>query len=276
MSVPKLLARAGLLVCSIAIGLVACKSGKSSLPETTNSAGITMVSIPAGTFTMGEPAATSPSGQNNPAHPAHAVSVPAFEMGKTEVTVGQYKKFLASLGRDGERELQDTDFLKFNSFGDEAPVLNVDVKSVDAFIAWLNGTAGSGYRLPSEAEWEYACLAGHKARFCGGDDVDELGWHEGNSGQKSHPVAQKTPNAFGLYDMSGNAMEWVADCWGSDYTNAPSDGSAWTGDKGRCEFVVVRGGAWSHMSGAALATRRDRQSPMFNFSSTGFRVARTR
>lgn len=268
MTVPNKLARSSIFLCAVVFGLVACKSSKPPLPETTNSAGITMVSIPAGTFTMGESAATSLSGQNNAAHPAHAVSVPAFEIGKTEVTVGQYKKFLASLGRDGERELQDTDFLKFNSFGDEAPVLNVEMKSVEAFIAWLNSTAGGGYRLPSEAEWEYACLAGGKSRFCGGDDLDELGWHEGNGGQKSHPVALKTPNAFGLYDMSGNAMEWVADCWDDDYTNAPSDGSAWTGDKDACEFVVVRGGV--------LATSRDRQSSKFNFSSTGFRVARTR
>jgi len=261
------------LLSMVALAVAACKSGKPRLPESTNSIGITMVSIPAGSFTMGSASASDPTGQKSSEYPAHTVSVPAFQIARTEVTVGQYKKFLAAIGREGERQLQDTDFLKYNSFGDDAPVVQLNMNDVRKFIEWLNGMDGGGYRLPTEAEWEYACHAGGKGEYCGGDDVLALAWH---SAHKTYPVAQKKPNAFGLYDMSGNAQEWVEDCWHSDYKDAPTDGSAWMGSTAECRFHVVRGGYWSGSAGLASATYRDYKSPDFYHHEVGIRLARSR
>jgi formylglycine-generating enzyme required for sulfatase activity len=270
--------RTCVLLSALIFSLAACKSGRSGLPETTNRIGITMVAIPAGSFTMGEASASDQTGQKNSAFPAHTVTVKAFQIAKTEVTVGQYRKFLAALGREGLRQQQDTDFLKFNSFGDDAPVVQLSPKNVREFIEWLNSVDGGGYRLPTEAEWEYACHAGGNDTYCGGNDIDSLGWHAGNSGRKTHSVAQKKPNAFGLYDMSGNAEEWVEDCWHYNYNDAPTDGSAWEPDDGKCKFLVVRGGYWSALAGASRATRRDYKStwPHFYHPDTGIRLARTR
>ena len=265
-----------LLISALLLVLAGCKRGPPKLPETTNSIGITMVDIPGGTFTMGEAASVNTVGGHNTAYPAHAVTVAAFQLAKTEVTFGQFKKFLTAIGTDGHRELQDTDFLKYNNAGDDAPAVNLSPRYAFAFIEWLNATDGGGYRLPSETEWEYACRAGGSGAYCGGDDLGDLGWYGGNSGQKLHPAAQKKPNAFGLYDMSGNAEEWVGDCWHSDYHGAPADGSAWDVSDRSCKFRPVRGGSWAAGPGAALATRRDSKSPVFRHHAAGIRVARSR
>jgi len=269
------------------MGLAACKPNGSKqlkLPEVTNSIGVTMVSLPGGTFMMGDDAesAQKPSGSSIP---AHAVDVPSFQMAKTEVTVSQYKKFLSSIGREGEKKLNDTGFLKHNSVSDDAPVRYIDGQEIDDFIEWLNRVDGPGYRLPTESEWEYACRAGNSTdMYCGGNDIDPIGWHRENSGQKIHPVAKKRPNAFGLYDMSGNAEEWTADCWHQTYEGAPTDGSA--REKGpkdsaqgrglnRCKFIVVRGGSVEQWRNRATATYRDSRFPRALHSETGFRLART-
>lgn len=263
-----------LLLSALIFGSAACKQERVKLPETTNSLGITMVAIPAGSFMMGEPSETDHTGNKNDAFPQHTVSVPAFQISKTEVTVGQYKKFLEATGQEGRRELQDTNFLKYNKFGDDAPVVN---PRVSAFIKWLNDIEGGGYSLPSEAEWEYACRASGKEKFCGGEDDGSFVWHGGNSGQKIQPVAQKKPNAFGLYDMSGNAAEWVQDCWQFRYDGAPTDGSALGGAWGEkpCESRVVRGGSAFDAVLGTLATRRDRKSTKFSHNNVGFRLVRS-
>lgn len=261
-----------LLICSLA----ACTPGKPPLPETTNSIGLTMVAIPAGSFTMGEASVADQTGQFNRAYPAHVVTVPAFQIARTEVTVGQYRRFLAAGGPEGLGQLDEADFGKYNSSGDDAPVVNLSVKNVRAFIAWLNGVEGGGYRLPTEAEWEYACRAGGSDVFCGGNEVDAVGWHGGNSGNRTHPVARKKPNAFGLHDMSGNAQEWVEDCWHSDYEGAPADGTARGADDHRCDFLVVRGGSWAAAEGSSRATFREGKSQRFRHPETGIRLARTR
>ena len=283
--ITRLYFRASLIL--LVLGLAACKpSGPKQLklPEVTNSIGVTMVFLPGGTFMMGDDSESAKKPWRS-SIPAHTVDVPPFQMGKTEVTVSQYKKFLSSIGREGEKKLNDTGFLKHNSVSDDAPVRYIDGQEIDDFIEWLNRVDGPGYRLPTESEWEYACRAGNRTdMYCGGNDIDPIGWHRENSGQKIHPVAKKRPNAFGLYDMSGNAEEWTADCWHQTYEGAPTDGSA--REKGpkdsaqgrglnRCKFIVVRGGSVEQWRNRATATYRDSRFPRALHSETGFRLART-
>lgn len=256
------------------------------VPSLAQAQSIQMVNIPAGSFMMGSCAKQSAqdaflgnaagcSPQDPDAlsseMPRHRVSVPAFQMGKTEVTVGQFKAYIKATGRT---DLVDSDFINSNNEGDNAPVGNVSWNDAQAFIGWLNQTEGGGWRLPSEAEWEYACRAGGQQRYCGSDLVGEVAWHEDNSGKRAHAVATKSPNAWGLYDMSGNVFEWTQDCWNDNYRGAPSQGGAWT--SGKCDHRVLRGGAWNNGVHHTRTGSRGSNAVGARFSDDGFRLARTR
>lgn len=255
-----------LAVCA----LTAVSSLSAFAGETTNAIGITMVDIPAGSFLMG-------SGNDSKADasetPQHRVSIREFQMGKTEVTLGQFKRYIAAAGRS---DLLNEDFIKYNTNGENAPVVQVNWNGAQAFIAWLNKSDGGGWRLPSEAEWEYACRAGGNGTYCGGDNINAVAWFDGNSGNRAHAVGTKAPNAFGLYDMSGNVWEWVQDWKHDDYKGAPTDGSAWvTG--GNQRYRVQRGGSWSLFPDVARAASRNHNSPGDpGTASSGLRLARTR
>jgi formylglycine-generating enzyme required for sulfatase activity len=187
-----------------------------------------MVMIPAGGFDMG-------SNENVAEQPVHRVNVPAFFLGRTEVTEGQW---IAVMGKNSGR---------FSDCGADCPVENISWNEAQEFARRLSNKTGKTYRLPSEAEWEYAARAGSNGKWSFGDDESQLAahaWFGRNSGRTKHVVAQKRPNAFGLYDMHGNASEWVQDVWHGDYRGAPSDGSAWL-IGGNKVFRVLRGGAWS-------------------------------
>jgi formylglycine-generating enzyme required for sulfatase activity len=131
------------------------------------------------------------------------------------------------------------------------------------------------YRLPSEAEWEYACRACTQSRYFFGDDESKLGeyaWYARNSGQKTHPVGRKKPNPWGLYDMHGNVWEWVQDRWHDSYNGSPSDGSAWEDEN--ISNLASRGGSWycdTHFCRSAARFSRDPES---RFSNLGFRLLR--
>lgn len=267
--------------------------------ETTNKIGITMVDIPAGSFLMGSCKVTSAVEEENKKRrflgkpalstqcghsdsdasddseaPQHRVSIRAFQMGKTEVTLGQFKRYIAAAGRE---DLLTDKFMKYNAYGDDAPVVMVSWRDAQAFIDWLNKTDGGGYRLPSEAEWEYACRAGGNHTYCGSDNVDAVAWHAGNSNLHQHEVAGKQPNAWGLYDMSGNVKEWVQDCWHDNYIGAPTDGSAWTsGCSSSYDRRVLRGGSWKSSASDTRAANRGITTPVFRDNYNGFRLARTR
>jgi formylglycine-generating enzyme required for sulfatase activity len=136
---------------------------------------------------------------------------------------------------------------------------------------------GESYRLPTEAEWEYACRAGSTTRYAFGDDaarLDEYAWHDGNSGGRTHPVGQKQPNAFHLYDMSGNVYEW---CW-DRYDGAYDRQSPGTEpvDPSQAERRVNRGGGWDYSPRSARAANRFWDAPGIQRHSLGFRVARSR
>ena len=155
------------------------------------------------------------------------------------------------------------------------PVEQVSWNDTQEFIQKLNAKTGKTYRLPTEAEWEYAARAGSQTEFSFGDNESELGnyaWFYGNSSNQTHPVGEKQPNAFGLFDMHGNVWEWTQDCWNENYVSAPIDGSAWV--QGDCSRRVLRGGSWYPLPQVLRSAYRLRNTTAFRFFSFGFRVAR--
>jgi formylglycine-generating enzyme required for sulfatase activity len=203
--------------------------------------------------------------------PPHRVSIRGFQMGKTEVTREQYMTFVKATGRSEPGDA----FMSFNAYGDQVPVVRVSWYDVQAFIAWLNSVDGGGYRLPTEAEWEYACRAGGKHDFCGSDKVEDVAWYLGNGSDRPHPVARKDANAFGLHDMSGNAAEMTQDCWHYTYRAAPNDGSAWlTGCEG--DARRVRGGSFATNAKNTRASARLILTAGERPETIGFRLVRQR
>ncbi len=217
-----------------------------------------MVVIPAGSFTMG-------SNESDTERPPHGVNIRSFAIGRTEVTQGQWQ---AVMGSNPSR---------FDNCGNDCPVEQVSWSDVQQFIQRLNARTGKTYRLPSEAEWEYAANAGSTGRWSFGDNEGQLGqhaWFGANSDGSTQRVAQKQPNAFGLYDMHGNVWEWVEDCWHNNYNGAPTDGSAWTtGCSG--DSRVLRGGSWIDVPPDLRSAIRGGVTPVNRSVSDGFRLART-
>ncbi|MCA2552205.1 MAG: SUMF1/EgtB/PvdO family nonheme iron enzyme [Microcystis sp. M04BS1] len=189
-----------------------------------------MVSLLAGQFLMGSPD-NDPDAESWEKH-QHLVKVNSFAIGKYPITQAQYE---AVMGTNPSNFVNNP----------QNPVEKVSWNDAQAFCQKLSQITGKTYRLPTEAEWEYACRAGTTTRYYFGDDANQLGdyaWYRKNSQGTTHPVGQKKPNAWGLYDMSGNVWEWCEDNWHNSYKNAPSDGSAWLiNDNNR---HIIRGGSW--------------------------------
>lgn len=217
-----------------------------------------MVELPAGNFDMG-----SSNGEANE-KPVHRVTIAKpFAIAKTEVTQAQWQ---AVMGNNPSY---------FTACGDSCPVEQVSWDDVQVYIKKLDAKTGRQYRLPTEAEWEYACRAGTQLEYCGSDNADSVAWNSFNSGSyffnTPHPVATKQANAFGLYDMSGNVWEWVEDAYHENYEGAPSDGSAWGGGSMR----VLRGGAWGGDAKLGRAAVRSKFGINYRYYSYGFRLARS-
>ena len=212
-----------------------------------------MISIPAGTFPMGETGSTRP------------IKIRKFEIGKTEVTQREW------------RLVMGTNPSVYAKCGDNCPVDNVSWGDVQDFMARLNSLTGRHWRLPSESEWEYACRAGSRTRYCGSDILAEVGWYgafsksDGNSEQRPSAVGAKRPNGWGIYDMSGGVWEWVQDCWNSDSKAIPQNGQSW--EVGGCEQRGLRGGSWENVSTWALASTRYRVKAIYRSRNLGFRLA---
>ena len=159
----------------------------------------------------------------------------------------------------------------------ECPVRMVSWEAVQAFLEKLNGLTGERYRLPTEAEWEYAARGGQQGKgyeYTGSNEPGSVAWYKENGGYVEHPVGQKQPNELGLYDMSGNVKEWVQDCWNMNYVGAPSDGSAW--EQGNCGSRVSRGGSSSNQQMFIRLSNRSSNDTSNRFPrDMGFRLART-
>jgi formylglycine-generating enzyme required for sulfatase activity len=159
---------------------------------------------------------------------------------------------------------------------DDDPVVCVDAHDADAYVRWLSTMTGNAYRLPSEAEWEYAARAGTTGVRYWGSDASSLCRHAAVGGCRltgTVPVGRFVPNPYGLHDMLGEAWQWMADCWNDSYADAPADGSPWL--HGNCDLRVVRGGAWSTAAWTVRAAERDAYGTNYRASDVGFRVART-
>jgi formylglycine-generating enzyme required for sulfatase activity len=218
-----------------------------------------MLLIPAGSFMMGDDEKGS-----DKAKPVHKVTITKpFYLGKYEVTQEQWE---AVMGKNPS-------WLK----GPKNPVEQVSWDDCQKFLGKLNAKAGGQggtFSLPTEAQWEYACRAGSTTRFCYGDAEAGLGdyaWYAGNSGKKSHPVGEKKPNAWGLYDMHGNVWEWCADYWLAAYAaEAATDPSGPATGTNR----VTRGGCWSLPANFCRSTFRSFRAPAYKGPFLGLRVAR--
>lgn len=282
-----------------------------------------MQPVPAGSFTMGSPAeeklwaAAHGSSADSVADeaPQHKVTLKSFALGKYDVTRGEYAAFVKATGHpagDGCGQVS-TSWKKHPDLDwqhpgfpqtDRDPVVCVSWQDAQAYILWLNRTLGSGasdeasgegpYRLPSEAEWEYAARAGSTSKFWWGDDAagaDSHAWYRNNTGfgtqqgktadislgnlpdHGTRPVGSRPANAFGLYDMAGDVWQWTEDCYAGSYAGAPADGGA-VETSGTC-MRVDRGSSWLFPAWLLRSATRERNPPDFRDFIMGFRVAKT-
>jgi formylglycine-generating enzyme required for sulfatase activity len=273
-----------------------------------------MLVLPAGEFTMGSaPTEESRSAQEGPQHP---VMIPRpFALGVYDVTVGEYARFVRATGRPSGsdclvftgprmtatpgRDWRTPGFVQDS----RSPVVCVGWEDARDYARWLNTRLGrsagamrsdrSGpYRLPSEAEWEYAARGGTVGRYYWGDDALKACLHANLAdlaGERAHPglnaascddgfpeaspVGVFAPNPFGLYDMAGNVFQWIADCWHDSYLGAPLDGGAWM--DGSCAEHVIRGGSFAHLPRLLRSAYRFKDPVEHRSIPLGFRLART-
>lgn len=225
--------------------------------ESLNDVKLEMVRVPAGEFLMGSP--EDEPDRSKDEGPQHRVIVPSFYIGKYEVTQAQWK---AVMGTNPS-----------NPKGDELPIEPVSWNAAKSFCQKLSEITKKAYRLPSEAEWEYACRARTTGTSAG--DLNEVAWYLKNSGGKPHPVGQKQPNIFKLYDLQGNVWEWCEDVYHNSYGGRngtpPHDGKAWLigGEQGK---RVLRGGAWDYAAQHARSANRGWGLPDAHKGSYGLRV----
>jgi formylglycine-generating enzyme required for sulfatase activity len=221
-----------------------------------------MVVVPAGHFDMGS--------NTEYENPVHRVSIAQpFAMGRYEVTFEEWDRCVEDKGC--KQQPDDRGWGR-----GRRPVINVSWADAKDFVVWLSQKSGRTYRLPSEAEWEYAARAGTNTPFWWGRDAGsrQANCRDCNTGlgQQTLPVGSFQPNPFGLYDTAGNAAEWVEDCWNDNYRGAPSDGTAWT--TGQCQLRGLRGGAYDSAAKYVRSSARFRYDNDVRYSANGFRVVR--
>ncbi|HEX2649816.1 MAG TPA: formylglycine-generating enzyme family protein [Burkholderiales bacterium] len=274
-----------------------------------------MVVLPAGSFTMGSPVSEAGRGQDEGPQRQVSIAQP-FALGRSEVTVAEFRRFTEESGYRTEAE-RDTRAQGCSGFvyadpaagipappaftswrgpgvaqAESHPVLCVSWNDARSYAQWLSRKTGKRYRLPTEAEWEYAARAGTASSRYWGDDpaqacryanvADQSRLQTWGFGQKHEctdghyftaPAGGHAPNRFGLYDVIGNVWEWTEDCWNASYAGAPVDGSAWLA--GDCAQRVERGGSWSTVPRFARSAARYKNAADYRDNLTGFRLARS-
>ena len=229
------------------------------------------VFIRGGSFLMGSP--DGEQGRDDYEGPQHQVQIQNFYLGRYPVTRGEYARFARAMGSHINDKWRKPGFEQ----SDDHPVVEVSWNDAQSYIEWLNRETGLVHRLPSEAEWEYACRAGTSTRFWWGDDLSGkialVCANFGRNNKGTTAVGSFKPNPWGLYDMSGNVWEWIQDHWHNSYEGAPTDGSAWL--DGFSSERVLRGGSWSGYPNYLRSAARGRNSSDYRFDYNGFRLART-
>jgi formylglycine-generating enzyme required for sulfatase activity len=292
------------LFFSFLIQVINCQSPKEDIHLNNDSPvrtyplrvnGITrdFVRVPEGEFMMG-------SDERQDEQPVHTVSIKSFDMSATEITVEQFRAFIQATGYITDAETVGSSYMccwrpKLGitwrnpgfSQSDNEPVTAVSWNDAIAYCLWLSAETGDEYRLPSEAEWEYAARAGEMSGKT--FHPDSVAWYNKNSEGRTHPVGTKRCNKWGLYDMIGNAWEWTGDIYHDSYAGAPSDGSSWTeggsfaqgGYLKPGEGRVLRGGAWglSYNMHPVSYDLRVTSRPVFgkdnSCNNSGFRIVRS-
>ncbi|MGV8135999.1 MAG: formylglycine-generating enzyme family protein [Mangrovibacterium sp.] len=227
--------------------------------ETVAGIEIDMVAVQGGTFSMGN------NDLGDDETPVHSVTVSDFYMGKYEVTFAQYDAYCEATG---ESKPDDEGWGRGNR-----PVISVSWSDAVAYCRWLSQKTGKHYRLPTEAEWEYAARGGNKSReykYPGSNTIDNVGWYDENSGNETHPVGQKQSNELDIYDMGGNVWEWCSDWYDESYyggspqnnPTGPSSGS----------LRVLRGGSWKYGAKNCGVSDRMNTSPDSSYYFYGFRL----
>ena len=225
---------------------------------TVNGVSFKMITVDGGTFTMG---ATAEQGSDayNTEKPAHQVTLSSYNIGETEVTQALWKAVMGSNPSSVTGDLQ-------------RPVEQVSWHDCQTFISKLNQMTGKNFRLPTEAEWEYAARGGKKSqgyKYAGSNNIDDVAWYTSNSNNRHHPVATKAPNELGLYDMSGNVWEWCQDWYGSYTSDAQTNPTGPASGSDR----VYRGGCWYNDAGRCRVSNRGSGTPSFTYGLIGLRLA---
>lgn len=256
----------------------------SIFTDTLHGVPFTMVLVKGGNFLMG-----SPKTERNRYidETQHRVTLDDYYIGQTEVSIAQYLTFVTATRSNHPEWLEEGNTYNIHSGVVDSsyyllkgmspdngnyPVTGVSWRNALAFCEWLSDETGRDYRLPTEAEWEYAARGGQKSRgtlYSGSDDINEVAWYSGNSNNTTHPVAQLKPNELGLYDMTGNVWEWCLDYYG-DYGKAPAvnpEGPA------SGTYRVDRGCAWSTFPERCRIAYRLDDGPDLRDFNLGFRIA---
>jgi formylglycine-generating enzyme required for sulfatase activity len=250
-----------------------------------------MIHVEGGSFLMGNNAG------NDDEKPVHKVTVNSFYFGKYEVTFSDFKKFIEATGYLTDAEQPDTVSLKHGlpprginngtwklySTGIPVPpsdslhpVGNISWNDAVAYCSWLSKATGKQFRLPTEAEWEYAAKGGNKSKgykYVGGNNLGEVAWHMENSDKKSHSIGQKMPNELEIYDMAGNIREWCSDWYGESYYKTSPELNPAGPDRGT--HRVIRGGSWGSEENRMRISYRNNEFPYNSALGFGFRPAIT-
>jgi formylglycine-generating enzyme required for sulfatase activity len=211
-----------------------------------------------GTFTMG-------SNEDTSEKPVHQVAIKPFAISRYPISVREWNECAAAKA------------CAFVATGnDDAPVANVSWSDVKQFVAWLAGATRKAYRLPTEAEWEYAARGGTQTRYWWGDELQAGMANCKNcmnvaTAEQPIKIGSFNPNPFGLYDMGGTVDQWVEDCWHKNYQGAPSDGSAWV--ETDCSSHVIRSGSWKNDARYVRPANRDSYDTNVRYPTHGFRIA---
>lgn len=232
---------------------------------TVNGVSFTMMPVEGGSFTMG--GTSEQTGHWDRELPTHRVTLSSYMIGETEVTQELWQAVMGYKPTSGGDQWSSS-----YGLGAQYPAYYISWNDVQEFIKKLNNITGETFRMPTEAEWEYAARGGNKSKgylYSGSNTIGDVAWYTSNSGRKTHPVKTKSPNELGLYDMSGNVCEWCSDWYGSYSSSAQTDPTGPSSGSG----PVSRGGGWLDSATCCRVAFRDYYTPSSRYDGLGFRLA---